>query len=88
MSAMPLAGQLVLGKAKVCSWLCHHDSLLPVVLPALGVQSPCRASAADVFPAAASALQAVLILAGLVSLVDLSKQYPGDKTKSGMLMAG
>lgn len=72
-------------KAGVCSWLLHHDTLLPEVL---GVQSPCRASAADEFPAAASAFWAVLVLTGLVSAVNLSKQYPGDKTKSGMHVTG
>lgn len=81
MGAVSLAGQLILEKAGVCSWLHHHDTLLPVVLPALGVRSPCRASAPDVLPAAESAFQAVLVLTGLVSAVDLSKQYPGGKTK-------
>lgn len=77
-----------LERAGVCSWLHHHDTLLPVVLPAREVRSPCRASAADVFSAAALAFQADLVLTGLVFAVDLSKQNPGDKTKSGMHMAG
>lgn len=32
--------------------------------------------------------QEVLVLTGQVSAVDLSKKYPGDKTKSGMCVAG
>lgn len=74
MGTMSLARQLVLEKAGLSSWLHHHDTLLPVVLPDWKVQSPCRASAADVFFAAASAFQAGLVLTGLVSAVDLSKQ--------------